>query len=301
MTLALASYATGKFLPLQKELHESASRQGITQHFAYNRDDLTQTAYYKANRSILDEPCGAGFWAWKPFFILETLAQLKEDDVLFYCDAGSLFLQDPTPLTEICQRHPQGLVLFDARPLTNRAFTKRDCFVRLGCDAPEFWDSTKVIATLLVVRKGAASLAFLAEWLHHCQDRAAITDDPSTSGLRELKGYRQHRWDQSILSVLAAKHQLETFRSPTKWGNFLKLPAFREAGEEIVSPYDLPPKITAYADQPQANSPYGTIFLINRLPNFDHKKPYQPEPLRMRIKARLRPLVQRLRGLLRSS
>lgn len=264
----LTSYATERFYPVQSDLNRSAIDHGISNILSFHEADLKESAYYESNRSILDEVCGAGYWAWKPHFVLKALEHLQEGDVLFYCDAGSMFVDSPEPLVKLCASHPQGIVLFDAQPLTNRQFTKRDCFVRLGCDLPEYWDAKKVIATIFVIRKTAASVTFIQEWLRHCQDRAAITDDPNICGFEDLPDYIQHRWDQAILSVLAAKHHLETFRNPTFWGNFLKTPEFRIPGEQVVSPYGIPPRIDSYAEIPQTNSPYGTIFLINRLPNY---------------------------------
>ena len=271
----LVSYATERFKSVRQELNESAVKFGIAEILSYTEDDLHQSDYYVQNKSILDEICGAGYWAWKPYFVLKALEQLSDGDVLFYCDAGSMFLESPEPLIRLVKEQPQGLVLFDARPLKNRQFTKRDCFARLGCDKPVYWDANKVIATILVVRKCVFSVGFLNEWLQYCQDRAAITDDPNVCGKGELPGYLQHRWDQSILSVLAAKYKTETFRNPTMWGNFLKLPQFRVAGEPVVSPYNLIPKIHDYAAKPQVNSPYGTIFVINRQPNWVGKKPIE--------------------------
>jgi len=275
----LTNYATERFEAVRKELNDSAIKFGITDILSYTESDLHASDYYLQNKSILDEICGAGYWAWKPYFILKALEQLKEGDILFYCDAGSMFVESPAPLIQLATTHPQGLVLFDARPLKNRQFTKRDCFLRTGCDKKEFWDANKVIATILVVRKCSSALTFLNEWLHHCQDRVAITDDPNICGNADLPGYLQHRWDQAILSVLAAKYKIETFRNPTLWGNYLKLPQCRVAGEPVVSPYYLVPEINTYASKPQLNSPYGTIFEINRQPNWVGKPPWPPTPL----------------------
>lgn len=292
MNASLVSYSTGKWLPLHAELNASASRWGITRHFTYGRGDLEKTDYYRANRAILDEPCGAGYWAWKPFFICEALRELAEGDILFYCDAGSLIVEDPAPLAEICARQPQGLVLFDSRPLTNRQFTKRDCFVQLGCDRREYWNAPKVIATLLVIRNCSFSRDFLSEWLKFCQDPIAVTNARSTHS--ELRGFIQHRSDQSILSVLAAKHRIETFRNPTLWGNFLKMPEYRVAGEPVLSPYGLPLGITDYAQTPQLNSPYGTLFIINRLPNYENKEPYLRRSLKDKVKTKLKSVLHKL-------
>jgi len=273
MRVYLTSYATERFQGVQCDLNVSAIQFGIPNILSYTDLDLRSSEYYGQNRSILDEVCGAGYWAWKPYFIIEALSHLQDDDILFYCDAGSLFVASPDPLIELCSRHPQGIILFDARPLTNHQFSKRDCFVRMGCDEPKYWNHTKVIATILLLRKCIFTLSVLREWLHYCCDRAVITNDPSVCGLPELPGFLQHRNDQAILSVLATKHALETFRNPTLWGNFLKLAAFRVPGEPVVSPYNLLPEIRDYAEVSQQNSPYGTIFVINRLPNWVGKKP----------------------------
>jgi hypothetical protein len=270
----LTSYATERFVPVQCDLNMSAIRWGIPNILTYREGDLHGSDYYNQNRSILDEACGAGYWAWKPFFVLQALDHLAEGDILFYCDAGSMFVDSPAPLIRLCEGHPQGMIFFDAQPLTNRQFTKRDCFVRLACDEPAYWDASMVIATLFVLRKLPSTLGFMREWLQYCQDRAAITDDPNKSGLNDLPGFLQHRWDQSILSILCAKHKIETFRNPTLWGNFLKMPGFRVPGEPVVSPYHIPPPVQSYAPAPQANSPYGTLFEINRMPNFEGKRPF---------------------------
>jgi hypothetical protein len=269
----VTSYATSNFASVRQDLNESAEHFGISNILSYAESDLLSSDYYAQNRSILDEICGAGYWAWKPYFILKACEALEERDILFYCDAGSMFVSPPEPLVELATKQPQGLVLFDARPLINRQFTKRDCFVRMDCDSDLFWNANKVIATILVIRKCDFAVKFLNEWLYYCKDRAAITDDPNVSGLDDLPGYLQHRWDQAILSVLTAKHSLETFRNPTLWGNFLKLPRYRISGEPVVSPYGLVPDIRTYASIPQKNSPYGTIFVINRQPNYVGKKP----------------------------
>ena len=96
----------------------------------------------------------------------------------------------------------------------------------MDCDELHYWDANKVIATLIVIRKCDFSQKLMQEWLSYCQDPQAITDAPNRCGKDDLPGFLQHRHDQAILSVLVAKHGLETYRNPTIWGNFLKLPDF---------------------------------------------------------------------------
>lgn len=275
----LVSYATDRFKAVQRELNESAKEFGIHNLISYDDSDLRSSDFYLQNKDILDEVCGAGFWAWKPYFILSALKLLQDGDILLYCDAGTLIIESPAPLMDLAAKNPSGIILFDARPLKCRQFTKRDCFIRMNCDSPAFWNSNKIIATILLFRKCPQAVDFLEEWLHYCKDRSAISHDPNHCGLPDLPGFIQHRWDQSILNVLATKYQLETFRNPTLWGNFLKIPSFRVPGEPVLSPYNLLPGIQAYSARPQVNSPYGTIFEINRNPNYQGKPPMPADAL----------------------
>ena len=34
------------------------------------------------------QPRGGGYWVWKPWIIVDTLRQMKENDVLVYVDSG---------------------------------------------------------------------------------------------------------------------------------------------------------------------------------------------------------------------
>src|SRR4051794_35427337 len=177
MRVFLVSYATPRFENVQRELVASAVEWNIRNILSYDESYLHGTEFYAANKELLDELCGAGFWAWKPFLILEALSHIDEGDILFYCDAGSAFVASPDALIELCRKDSQGLILFDARPLTNRQFTKRDCFVRLGCDEAKHWNATKVIATVLVIRKTEFALNLVTEWQCFCEDRRAVTHE----------------------------------------------------------------------------------------------------------------------------
>src|SRR4051794_37575274 len=127
MRVFLVSYATPRFEKTRRELIASAVEHKILNILSYDQSFLHGTTFYEANKGLLDEACGAGFWAWKPYFISEALKQVELDDIVFYCDAGSAFVDSPDQLIELCRNDASGLILFDARPLSNRQFTKRDC------------------------------------------------------------------------------------------------------------------------------------------------------------------------------
>lgn len=243
-------------------LRASAGRYDITNFIQYGRKDLIETDFYKEHKRILDQPRGAGYWLWKPYYILESLSKLKEDDILIYVDSGIKFIESPQPLADICSVLPNGILLFDIKPITTGMFTKRDAFVLLDADNEQYWNYNMTSASFMVLRKTKASLGFVKEWLDCCTNERVLTDLPNSSGKENLPEFLDHRHDMSILSVLVAKYGMETFRNPSKHGNYLKMIAYRKEWEEVGFPYYIKESKGGYSENPQMNSPYGTLFLI---------------------------------------
>ena len=54
--------------------------------------------FYEKNKNILDQRRGAGYWLWKPYFILKTLNLINDGDIVFYVDAGNIFINDPSDI-----------------------------------------------------------------------------------------------------------------------------------------------------------------------------------------------------------
>ena len=46
----------------------------------------------------------------------------------------------------------------------------------------------------------------MSEYLYYAQDKRIITDDPNELGYNNYEGFRDHRHDQSILSLLTKKY-----------------------------------------------------------------------------------------------
>lgn len=165
-------------------------------HFAYTQEWLKSTEYYAVNKSILDEPRGAGYWTWKPFIILDTMDSLKFNDIVLYMDSSTVFSYDPTEW--IMSVDDMKLV---GTSFINKDWTKRDCFSLMNCDSEIFWEGHQVWAGCICCRKRAKVYAILEKWLHLCMYRQLVTDDPSIR--QNFPSFKEHRHDQSILSILA--------------------------------------------------------------------------------------------------
>ena len=170
-----------------------------------------------ANRHILEHERGNGYWLWKPYFIVRALESLAPGDWLFYCDAGAHFVAPIDPLVEVCLRDGRDVIVFDL-PYPERRWTKRDAFVLLDCDRPEFITSRQRLASFHLWRCSPAAIAFAREWLTAAQDERLLTDLPNQCGLPNHRGFQGHRHDQSLLSLLSKKYGLVAYRNPSQLG-----------------------------------------------------------------------------------
>jgi hypothetical protein len=258
----LISYATKKFRESQKALSHSGIEFDIDTIWSYTRKHLLSTEFYNENHAILDATRGAGYWLWKPYLLSETLNVMDDDDILVYCDAGIAITGSLSPLFDICEEN-SGILLFHAHyddygapgPCINSRWTKRDSFVLMDCDSPEFWSARHVDASFQIYKKNPLVEKFITEYLAWCTNPAILTDSPNISGKENLPDFIAHREDQSVLSLLSAKYGLNVFRHPSQYGNHLKLPEYRERGEPLLRPY---------SDQPYRNSPYPTLLNHHR-------------------------------------
>ena len=71
----MVCYANRKFAAPQRWLVRSAERFGFDEIRAYQPRDLQRTAFFRQHREILKLSRGAGYWLWKPYYILQTLRE----------------------------------------------------------------------------------------------------------------------------------------------------------------------------------------------------------------------------------
>ncbi len=218
MRKVLINYADGLFAKSQQLNTESGlTIAGFQQAFAYQFSDIDRR-FLAENRWTLTRSKGAGYWLWKPYFILKTLQELSAGDILFYCDAGASFINSIDPLVEVSIDTGQDIIPFDVG-LTEKLFTKRDAFILMDCDKAEYSETSQRQASFILFRKSPMSMEFAREYLSFGTDIRILSDIPNEMGLPNYPGFVAHRHDQSIFSLLSKKYQLKAHRDPSQWGN----------------------------------------------------------------------------------
>jgi hypothetical protein len=123
-----------------------------------------------------------------------------------------------TPLLRWCEEKNGGILPGTYIPEhgPNMNWTKRECFVLMGCDSAPYWEHPQIQATYSVWQKTSHAVAFASEWLSWCLTPGTLTDEVSRADLPNFPGFREHRNDQSILTNLALKNGIRCYDDPNR-------------------------------------------------------------------------------------
>lgn len=253
----LVNFSGKNFEESRLRLNASAVKFGIDKVYSYDESHIRNSEFYNAHQQILEAKVGAGYWLWKPYLIDEAMKSAQEGDIIVYSDAGIEIIQELSPLFEICNE--KSIVLFRNAYLRNRYLIKRDCYVLMHCDEKKYWNGPHVDASFCLFRNNQSSRKFVAEWLSWCTDARILTDQPNVMGKKNFWGYKFHRHDQAVLSLLAIRYGLELYRQPSQFGNHYKVLNFRKAGERNCVSQFKTGQVNFYSAKPMTNSPYDQL------------------------------------------
>jgi hypothetical protein len=211
----LLSFATSHYQNAQEHLHNTGA-PWFDSHLPLTDEDL-DADFLARNAELMKYRRGYGFWCWKPYLIRKAVENLQEGEVLMYCDSQLAFVANPAPLFELCKREGGILLFHQLRERQyNRKWTRRECFRRMDCDEPKYWDAPQVNAAMQFYMDTPRTMEFLQEWERWNSDWMVVGDGPG--GEVEDPTFRDHRHDQSILSIMAVKWGLTLYPDPSQFG-----------------------------------------------------------------------------------
>lgn len=209
----LVNYATPEFARYRRLASETARRYGGFERVLERGPADLDADFRRSHARVLGEPRGGGGWVWKPWIIERALGGLDAGDCLFYADAGVFFTAPVDAAAALLGQDGKAVLAFSGGAI-EREWTKRDAFVLLGCDAPAYAETPQVLATLSAWRPCAESFELLAAWRQALRDERVLSDGPSRCGQPDHPGFRAHRHDQSVFSLLCKRRGIVPHRLP---------------------------------------------------------------------------------------
>lgn len=153
---------------------------------------------------------GAGYWVWKPMVILMTLQRMEWNDELMYADTGCTIVGCLDPLFNHLQRQDVVPISVHGNHLES-TWTKRDLFKALN--AEPLHSSVQRLAGVIIVRKTAAVIQLVQDWLNIATNLHFIDDSVSVN--ENYPDFREHRHDMSIWSLLTKLRGYADIPDPT--------------------------------------------------------------------------------------
>ena len=168
---------------------------------------------------------GYGYWCWKPQVILQLLDQVNEGDIIQYTDAGChLNTNGKVRLLEyfdLAEQSESGILAFAGFPppfhdpaielpdLSDSKWCKADLLAFMNVIANEsITHSQTVTAGIIFIRNSEKSRALIQSWADVIASDFSLLDD-SKSKLKNIKGFVEHRHDQSIFSILCKLNHVD--------------------------------------------------------------------------------------------
>lgn len=173
---------------------------------AYSPRDIPRD-YFNAHFEVLNATRGAGYWAWKPYFLKSIMNRLSYGDVIMFADAGCEFTGNPQMFVDIARQYGfLGFRLPIAPKHYVQRWTKGDIFEALGMDMELFGTEKQHVGGIFLIQKTPRNEQFVADWLRFSEDPQLITDRESLAP--NHPDFQENRHDQAIYSLLIYKYGL---------------------------------------------------------------------------------------------
>jgi len=153
---------------------------------------------------------GAGYYVWKPRIVQLTLQQMQYNDILLYADTGCELIGSPAPLLQLLDNQDAVPFHLEEDYLKEAYWTKNDLFMAMNWTGDKYQQQR--VGGYFLVRKTQKTIELFDEYLKYASDLHLINDSPSTTP--NDPGFKEHRHDQSIWSILTKQYNYTSYPDP---------------------------------------------------------------------------------------
>lgn len=206
--ITLINYSHRRFGKSQKKNSQTGKEVGgFDNVIEYGIEDI-DTEFKDKNAHIFIHNRLAGYGIWKPYVVLKALESRPDGEYVFYCDSGSFWLDS----VRFLFNEPHDWLLcfsgYDSPLPIEKRWCKRDAFILMDCDKPEYTDTVQLYDGFFLVKNCEDAKNFFKEWLEYAQDERISTDIENKCGEPNYPEFKDHRHDQAIMSLLVKKYKI---------------------------------------------------------------------------------------------
>ncbi len=179
--------------------------------YSLGPEDLGEAFWARHGAFVRAHERGFGFWVWKPFIIQRCLRAMRDDDILVYSDAGAIVVPEDG-VRDLLEEHFQDIQQWPVGLGSgvggndSRIHCKADVFAALGVSAEKERALFQYQGGSLICRKHPPVMRIIDLWARLAWARHYHLFDNSPSHLPNDSGFKEHRHDQAILSILMQRY-----------------------------------------------------------------------------------------------
>ena len=159
---------------------------------------------------------GFGFWRWKPALIVSA-ALASNSDFVVYLDAGCELNTTPSAQVRLSEyleiAADQGICLMHQSQFLD-GWCKTEALNEMSVSREDSHRIRMVVAGALIVRV-RRRLTIIDSWLNSALTLDGLTFDDRWDQTKQQEGFKDHRHDQAVLSVLADRSAVQTIPDET--------------------------------------------------------------------------------------
>ena len=212
MVTAIVTFANRRLAHMHGRFRRQVRKFGeFDRAYIWTEKNLDHDFKIAFGHLLKPEVPGYGFWVWKPQVILQALELLKEGDVLVYLDSGSHLNSGGKVRFFEYLTHAKlsetGILAFELE-LIEAHWTKGDLLDFYGVRGKlEVVNSCQIQAGAVIIEKRPDSIRFIREWLAPFALDAGLVDNSPSKSTNE-PGFRAHRNDQSVFSIIGKSNNI---------------------------------------------------------------------------------------------
>ena len=209
------TFATPAFLVRQWLLNRTARWFGeVDTLHVWTKARLARNGFIQRHAELFPGSTGFGWYAWKPYIILQALLAAKDGDIVIYQDVGR---RDPVLISRSLRKwavfltdHGFPCIAGVQIPAwgANRLWTKRAVFAAMDLHGSRYEDEPQIQASWSVWQKCPRAEVLVREWAELCEHLDLVGGQLENGMDNEVVGFKEHRWDQSLLTLLALRESL---------------------------------------------------------------------------------------------